>query len=93
MTDPAIPLEYFIHSGRIVLGAVFVQSLRGASFVLRLGANLIRETGKLLIAAYDIVIFVPLAIERWVKRARSQEPEEGSTVRAVPSLENQYMGR
>jgi hypothetical protein len=89
----AIPLEYFIHSGRIVLGALFVHSLRGAAFVLRLGANLIRETGKLLIASYDIVIFVPLAIERWVKRARSQEPEEGSTVRAVPSLENQYMGR
>ncbi|UCH46997.1 MAG: hypothetical protein JSU95_12940 [Betaproteobacteria bacterium] len=89
----AIPLEYFIHSGRIVLGAVFVQSLRGGSFVLRLGANLIRETGKLLIAFYDIVIFVPLAIERWVKRGRSEEPKEESTVRPVPSLENQYMGR
>ena len=89
----AIPLEYFIHSGRIVLGAIFVQSLRGASFFLRLSSNLIRESGKLLVAFYDIVIFVPLAIERWVKRARSQEPEEDSTVRAVPSLENQYMGR
>jgi hypothetical protein len=89
----AIPLEYFIHAGRIVLGAVFVQSLRGCAFLLRLGANLIRETGKLLIASYDIVIFVPLAIERWVARARSQEPEEESTVRAVPALENQMMGR
>lgn len=89
----AIPLEYFIHSGRIVLGAVFVQSLRGASFFLRLTSNLIRESGKLLVAFYDIVIFVPLAIERWVKRGRSSEPEEESTVRPVPSLENQYMGR
>ncbi len=89
----AIPLEYFIHSGRIVLGAAFVQLLRGASFVMRLVTNLMRETGKLLIASYDIVIFVPLAIERWVKRARSQQSKEESSVRAVPSLENQYMGR
>ena len=62
----AIPLEYLINSGRIILGAVLVQLLRGAAFVMRLISNLVRETGKLLIAFYDILIFVPLAIERWV---------------------------
>jgi hypothetical protein len=62
----AIPLEYFINAGRIVLGALLVQMLRGSGFVLRLAASLVREAGKLLIGFYDIVIFLPLAIERWV---------------------------
>jgi len=86
----AIPLEYLINSGRVVLGALLVQLLRGGAFAMRLIANLVRETGKLLIAFYDIVIFVPLAIERWVARSRSQDPED-STVRAVPTFEKQQV--
>ena len=66
----AIPLEYFVNAGRIVLGALFVQTLRGGAFVLRLTANLVREAGKLLIGFYDILIFLPLAIERWVAHFR-----------------------
>ena len=62
----AIPLEYLINSGRVVIGALFVQSLRGAAFVMRLLANFAREAGKLFVAFYDVVIFIPLAIERWV---------------------------
>ena len=34
--------------------------------------DLVREAGKLLIAFYDIVIFVPLAIERWAMRTRER---------------------
>ncbi|NIO40511.1 MAG: hypothetical protein GTO41_10185 [Burkholderiales bacterium] len=91
----AIPLEYFIHSGRIVLGAVLVQLLRGASFVLRLVANMVRETGKLLVAFYDIVIFIPLAIERWVARMRSESRPENNErpVQALSRFENQVAGR
>jgi hypothetical protein len=92
----AIPLEYLINSGRIVLGALFVQALRGAAFLMRLLANFTREAGKLFIAFYDIVIFVPLAIERWIARVRSQgeRDEAGDTaVRAVPTFDRQAAGR
>jgi hypothetical protein len=88
----AIPLEYLINSGRVVLGALLVQLLRGAAFGTRLLANLVREAGKLAVAFYDILIFVPLAIERWVKRSREQNPGAGK-VRAVPAFEKQAAGR
>jgi len=67
----AIPLEYFINSGRIVLGAALVLLLRGLAFVLRLSAQVAKEAGKLAGVFYDVVIFAPLAIERWVIAARS----------------------
>lgn len=82
----AIPLEYLINAGRIVLGALLVQGMRGSAFATRLVANLTKESGKLLIASYDIVIFVPLAIERWVARIRDNKEEvPESPVQAVPT--------
>jgi len=66
----AIPLEYFINSGRIVLGAILTLSVRGAAFLLRLGASLSYEAGKLAINFYDVLIFVPLAFERWLRTRR-----------------------
>ena len=88
----AIPLEYLVNAGRIVLGALFVHALRGSAFVLRLTANLIREAGKLLIGFYDILIFLPLAIERWVAQSREQNVSE-SKISAVPTFEKQAVGR
>ena len=38
----AIPLEYFINSGRIVLGAVLVLVLRGLAFALRLSGQIVQ---------------------------------------------------
>ncbi len=84
----AIPLEYFINAGRIVLGALFVQLLRGAAFLLRLIANLVREAGKLLIGFYDILIFLPLAIERWVAYLRGRSARD-SQMSAVPAFGKQ----
>lgn len=84
----AIPLEYFINAGRIVLGALFVQLLRGAAFLLRLIANLVREAGKLLIGFYDILIFLPLAIERWVAHLRGRSAHD-SKMSAVPAFGKQ----
>jgi hypothetical protein len=81
----AIPLEYFINSGRTVVGAGLEMALRGLAFILRFAANLIRGAGKLAIMLYDVLIFVPLAIERWVVSYR-----EGTTrrnkLRPVPPL-------
>lgn len=71
----AIPLEHLINSGRVVIGAVLVLVMRSIAFVLRVAASLAREAGKLLGALYDVFIFVPLAIERWVRHARGTAPQ------------------
>ncbi len=88
----AIPLEYFVNAGRIVLGALFVQLLRGSAFALRLIANLVRESGRLLIGFYDILIFLPLAIERWVAQLREKSARD-SNVSTVPTFGKQMIGR
>jgi hypothetical protein len=80
----AIPLEYFINSGRTVVGAGLEMVLRGLAFVLRIAANLIKGAGKLAIMLYDVFIFIPLAIERWIVRYR--EGEAGHKLRPVPPL-------
>ena len=67
----AIPLEYFVGAGRIVLGAAMTLLIRGGAFLLRIGASLFNEVGKLAVGAYDVLIFVPLAIERWVHKMRA----------------------
>jgi hypothetical protein len=75
----SIPLEYFVGSGRIVLGAGLTLLVRGSAFSLRMCASLINEAGKLAVNAYDVLIFAPLAIERWVKHARSASSPQGDT--------------
>ena len=92
----AIPLEYFVNAGRIVLGALFVQLLRGAAFLLRLIAHLVREAGKLLIGLYDVSIFLPLAIERWVghpRKGSAKARDDKVSAAAVPAFGKQAIGR
>ena len=81
----AIPLESFINSGRTVLGAGLELALRGLSFVLRFAANLAKETGRLLVMFYDVLIFAPLAIERWVLSYRDGQ-SRGNQLRSLPPL-------
>src|SRR5262249_625594 len=73
----AIPLEYLINSGRIVIGAALVLLLRALGFVLRLAANLVKEAGKLARVFYDVVIFAPLAIERWIAKTAEKPANPG----------------
>ena len=76
----AIPLESFIYSLRTVGGAAVVMLVRVLGFVLRILGNLVRQLCRVLIAAYDVTIVLPLLIERVVKAARS----EGSEVESRP---------
>ncbi|MFN0314408.1 MAG: hypothetical protein ACKVQA_05150 [Burkholderiales bacterium] len=71
----AIPLEHFVSTGRIVLGALLVMAVRGGAISLRVGASLVRETGKIFVVTYDVFIFAPLAVERWIAKARDHAPE------------------
>ena len=81
----AIPLEYCVSSGRIVLGAALVLALRSAAFALRVLANLAKEAGKLAIVAYDVIIFAPLAVERWIAKVREQGSDGRRMTRLKPA--------
>ena len=66
----AIPLEYLIHSGRTVFGALLVLGIRGLGFVARFLSSMTRQVGKGVEHLYDAIIFLPLIIERAVLNNR-----------------------
>jgi hypothetical protein len=67
----AIPLESFIGSARTVGGATLVLLARAAAFSLRLAGNLVRNLARVVITAYDIVIVLPLLVEKILKSKKS----------------------
>jgi len=69
----AIPLESFINSARTVGGAALVMLARGAAFALRLTGNLIRSFTRVVITFYDVVIVLPLLIERLISKRKPSE--------------------
>ena len=70
----AIPLESFIASVRTVGGSVLVLLARAAAFVLRLASNLMRNAARVLVTLYDVVIVVPLLVERLVRARPGRGP-------------------
>jgi hypothetical protein len=66
----AIPLESVVHSLRTVLGVLLVQTMRGLGFVLRFTGVVFRRFAKVLELSYDILIVIPLMMERWVVALR-----------------------
>ncbi|HUQ75034.1 MAG TPA: hypothetical protein VM183_09930 [Burkholderiales bacterium] len=73
----AVPLESFIASARTVLGSGLVMLAQGAAFALRLVATLVRHVARLLITFYDILIVLPLLVERLVKRPSGAKRASG----------------
>jgi hypothetical protein len=67
LTFVAIPLETFVTSLRSVLGVIAVALIRGVAYVLRLTGNGFYHMGTMVIHAYDVVVFLPLWIEKVVK--------------------------
>jgi hypothetical protein len=67
----AIPLEYFIQSGRTVLGNLMVFVLRGLALLLRIIGVIAKQVGIAMCMLYDALIFVPLLIERMVQGAQA----------------------
>lgn len=72
LTFVAIPLESFIHSLRTVLGLVGMVALRTLELLLRLGGNLFRQGGHLLVNLYDLAIFAPLWVEARIAGLQSR---------------------
>lgn len=65
----AIPLESFIHSLRTVLGVIAISILHSIAFVARLIGGIARQLSTILISSYDLLIMLPLGIERLVKHS------------------------
>ena len=85
LTFVAIPLESFIHSMRTVLGTTVVAFLRSLEWLLRLFGNLIRSLGKVLVHAYDLLIVIPLGIEKLINKQGDKEStdSQNSTVGGI----------
>jgi hypothetical protein len=78
-----LPLEYFIHSARTVIGALLVFLLRILSIALRIASNVFRHAGKALTMLFDALIFLPLSVERLLKsRGAAALPAATATPRA-----------
>ena len=67
----AIPLESFVASARTVGGAALVVLARGAAFALRLAGNLVRSLSRVVITLYDVVIVLPLLVERLLSKKQN----------------------
>lgn len=84
----AIPLESFIHSLRTVLGLLAIGLLQATHLMLRSSASLITQLSKVIISLYDLIIMVPLSIEKAFdkglkQRNAKQESERDSATQDV----------
>jgi len=70
----AIPLESFIASARTVGGAVLVMVMRLLAVSLRLAGSFVRQLARVLVTLYDILIVLPLLVERLVRDRRAPTP-------------------
>ena len=94
----AIPLESFIHSTRTVIGFLGLAILRTSGFSCRLVGNFSFQLGKMLVSVYDIIIFLPLQIERQIVNYKTNEtvysaknntkPLKQKTVKSNKSVEH-----
>jgi ABC-type antimicrobial peptide transport system permease subunit len=66
----AIPLESFIASARTVGGAVLVVVMRALAVLLRLAGSFVRQVARVLVTLYDILIVLPLLLERMLRDRR-----------------------
>jgi hypothetical protein len=75
----AIPLESAVHAARTVLGALLVQLMRALAFVCRFVGVAFRRLSRVLEMSYDLLIVVPLLIERIVSGAGPSLPARART--------------
>ena len=72
----AIPLETFVHSTRTVLGVFLVGTLRFLVWLLRFVGSILRFSGTTLVNTYDLLIIIPLGIERVIKNIKKSQGKE-----------------
>lgn len=82
----AWPLEALVYSSRTLVGGALVFSLRVLGFICHAAALVVARLVSLLLAVYDVVIFIPLAIERLSAR-RAHPAPAGFDRRPPPAVE------
>jgi hypothetical protein len=83
LTFVAIPLESLIHSARTVGGALSVTLIRALAFVLRILGNFARQLSRVLVSLYDVIIVLPLLLERGVKAFRGAASDDSDAADVV----------
>jgi hypothetical protein len=73
LTFVAIPLESFVGSSRTVAGVVVAALLRWFAFILRFIGTFAHYTGEFIVNIYDILIFPPLWVEKFVRGKLQKE--------------------
>jgi hypothetical protein len=73
----AIPLESFVNSARTVGGAGLVVAARALAAALRIAGNFCKQLSRVLVTLYDILIVLPLLVERLVKQRPPGKPRVG----------------
>jgi len=68
----AIPLESFIHSLRTVIGMLALAVIHVLAVGVRLVGNSARHLSHMLVSLYDMLIMLPLGIERLVTSSRKR---------------------
>jgi hypothetical protein len=66
----AIPLESWVTSARTVGGAAIVMLVRALAVLLRITGTIVRRLMRVVTTLYDIVIVLPLLVERLVQNGR-----------------------
>ena len=82
----AIPLESFVHSARTVFGRLYAAALRALAAALRMGGQLFLGFTRVLVQVYDLLVIVPLTIER-VFRGRPTDGERCEPTAATLATE------
>jgi hypothetical protein len=72
LTFVAIPLESFVHTGRIVLAQMIAGMLRFVAFTVLLIGFSAEHVGKAVKDIYDMVVFLPLKVEELIVDARAR---------------------
>ena len=79
----AIPLESFIHSIRTVMGLVVVFVLRTLKVFIRMIGGIVLHISKIIISLYDLIIMLPLGIERLIQSQLKGSNKEVIAKKAV----------
>ncbi len=64
----ALPLESFLHSARYAAASLLALALQAAAVLLRLAGQLVRRAAGILVRAYDVLICLPLWVEKRLQR-------------------------
>lgn len=79
----AIPLESFIHSFRVVLGMISIALIRFLIVTLRVIGGVFKHLTKIAVNLFDLIIMLPLSIEKLVQDSR----QKGDAETAIQSAE------